>query len=54
MFIEHNMRAVMRVSSRIIAFDSGKIIAEGTPEEVSNNPRVIESYLGKGYVHVAN
>jgi len=54
MFIEHNMRAVMKVSSRIIAFDSGKIIAEGTPEEVSSNPRVIESYLGKGYVHVAN
>ncbi len=53
MFIEHNMRAVMKVSSRIIAFDSGKIIANGSPEEVSNNPRVIESYLGKGYAHAA-
>lgn len=54
MLVEHNMRAIMGVSSRIIAFDSGRIIAEGNPVEVSNNQKVIESYLGKGYSHVEN
>lgn len=46
MVVEHNMRAIMTVSDRIIAFDHGTKIAEGTPTEVSNHPEVIESYLG--------
>ncbi len=49
MVVEHNMRAVMSLCSRIIAFDSGMKVTEGSPSVVSKHPKVIESYLGKGY-----
>jgi branched-chain amino acid transport system ATP-binding protein len=44
--IEHVMHAVMNVSDRVVVLDYGQQIAEGTPEEVSRHPQVIEAYLG--------
>ncbi|HEU97953.1 MAG: ABC transporter ATP-binding protein [Fervidicoccaceae archaeon] len=44
--VEHIMRLVMSISKRVIVMHEGKVIAQGRPEEVSNNPQVIQAYLG--------
>ncbi len=48
LLIEHDMSIAMSVSDRMYCLEAGRIISEGTPDHVRNDPLVIESYLGAG------
>ena len=48
LIIEHDMKVMMNLADHIYAFDHGVLIAQGTPDEIRANPRVIEAYLGRG------
>ena len=50
LLIEHDMSVVMRVSERITVLDRGELIAQGGPDDIRNNQRVVEAYLGKSGV----
>jgi ABC-type branched-subunit amino acid transport system ATPase component len=49
LLIEHDMPLIMGISDHIVALAAGQVLAEGTPEEVQNNPAVVESYLGGSF-----
>lgn len=50
--IEHNMDVVMSVSNRVVVLVSGRLLVEGTPDEITSNPKVISAYLGGGNADV--
>ncbi|OWT66395.1 branched-chain amino acid ABC transporter ATP-binding protein/permease [Candidimonas nitroreducens] len=52
LLVEHAMRAVMRLSDRIVVLDHGKVIATGLPAEIAENTKVVNCYLGRSLAHV--
>lgn len=52
-FIEHNMKAVMDLSDRILVMNFGQLIADGSPEAIQENPAVLDAYLGRSIRHAS-
>ena len=51
MLVEHHMDLVMSVCDRIVVLDFGKVIAQGTPDDIRENPAVLDAYLGRDVTH---
>ena len=47
LLIEHDMKLVLGICERLVVLNYGQILASGDPQEVINNPKVVEAYLGK-------
>ncbi len=47
LIVEHNMDLVMKISNPVICMAYGTVLAQGTPQEIQDNPRVLEAYLGE-------
>jgi branched-chain amino acid transport system ATP-binding protein len=50
LIVEHNMELVMGICNPVVVMASGTVIARGTPDEVQNNPEILEAYLGEGTI----
>jgi branched-chain amino acid transport system ATP-binding protein len=49
LIIEHNLKVVRAFSERVVVLDRGRLIAEGTAEEILSSPEVVKAYLGEGH-----
>jgi ABC-type branched-subunit amino acid transport system ATPase component len=47
LIVEHDMEVVMEISDRVMVMDEGALVADGSPESIQGNERVIEAYLGR-------